>query len=99
VEGIDKFGCGLLGSKARRDEYELWLAKQPVCGACGNLLSVCEIGSCPWGLVEKPIWSEERQDYFTAAQLYHPHHPCLKCADIARCQVLQPMDLERPGCM
>ena len=59
--GIDKFGCGALESEERRDEYELWLAAQPTCGLCGNLLTVCHIGPCPWGSEERCVWIDDGQ--------------------------------------
>ena len=60
---IDSLVAGATETKAEREEFDNWYDAQPKCGACGNLLTQCHIGPCPWGLEREPVWDEQREDW------------------------------------
>lgn len=41
------------------DDYQPWLDAQPRCALCGELLSECHVGPCPWGSEEPYVVMED----------------------------------------
>ncbi len=48
---------------------KLSIEDELLCGLCGQPLSQCHAGPCPWGLPDQAVWDETRGDWVSFEQL------------------------------